>query len=174
MSHSLNRNGIPVSCATSTVFLSLALILSAVPAEAQSPSTAAIDAQVWAPVSLSVRNDDIAAMGAVYHPDAILVTNGATRRISEALAGWGRDMVANKAEGTTATVEFRFSKRQDNAETAFEIGMFKYTTTDKAGKSAPLYIHMEALLVKSGGKWLLIMERQLAAADEAAWNALPR
>jgi hypothetical protein len=32
---------------------------------------------------------------------------------------------------------------------------------------------MEALLVKTGGKWRMIMERQLEAVDEAAWNALP-
>lgn len=137
-------------------------------------SSAAIDRDVWAPVSASVANDDIVAMGKTYHPDAILVMRSGTRRISEALAGWGRDMVANKAKGITATVEFRFSQRQDDAETAFETGMFKYTTTDKAGVSTPRYIRMEALLVKTGGKWRMIMERQLEAADDAAWNALPR
>ena len=155
-------------------FASIALFLTVgAGAEAQTSSTAAIDYQVWAPVAASVKNDDIAAMGRVYHREAVLVMNGGTQRISEALAGWGKDMVANKGKGITATVEFRFSKRQDDAETAFEIGMFKYTTKDKAGVSTPRYVHMEALLVKSGGKWLLLMERQLAAADEAAWNALP-
>jgi ketosteroid isomerase-like protein len=128
---------------------------------------------VWAPVAASVKNDDIAAMGRVYHPDAILVMRSGTRRISDALAGWGKDMVANKAKGISATVEFRFSQRQDDAETAFETGMFNYATKDKAGVSSPRYIRMEALLVKVGGKWKLVMERQLEAVDEAAWNALP-
>ena len=137
-------------------------------------SSAAIDADVWKPVAASVANDDIVAMGKTYHPDAILVMRSGTKRISEALAGWGRDMVTNKGKGITATVEFRFSQRQDDGETAFETGMFKYTTKDKAGVTTPRYIRMEALLVKKGGKWLMMMERQLEAVDEAAWNALPR
>jgi len=138
-----------------------------------SSSSAAIDADVWKPVAASVANDDIATMGKTYHPDAILVMRSGTKRISEALSGWGKDMVTNKGKGITATVEFRFSQRQDDAETAFETGMFKYTTKDKAGVSTPRYIRMEALLVKTGGKWRMIMEHQLEAVDEAAWNALP-
>ena len=138
-----------------------------------SSSSAAIDADVWKPVAASVANDDIVAMGKTYHPDAILVMRSGTKRISEALVGWGKDMVTNKGKGITATVEFRFSLRQDDAETAFETGMFKYTTKDKAGVSTPRYIRMEALLVKTGGKWRMIMEHQLEAVDEAAWNALP-
>ena len=148
-------------------------VMTMTAAHAQSATSAAIDADVWKPVAASVANDDIVAMGKTYHPDAILVMRTGTRRISEALAGWGRDMVTNKGKGITATVEFRFSQRQDDAETAFETGMFKYTTKDKAGVSTPRYIRMEALLVKTGGKWRMIMERQLDAADEAAWNALP-
>jgi ketosteroid isomerase-like protein len=159
-----------------SVRTALALVMATVTnAAAQAnPNSAAIDAQVWKPVAASVANDDIAAMGRTYHPDAILVMSSGTRRISEALAGWGKDMVTNKAAGIKATVEFRFTKRQDDAETAFETGAFKYTTIDKAGKATPRYIKMEALLVKTGGKWLMIMERQLEAIDEAAWNAMPR
>ncbi|HKP30901.1 MAG TPA: hypothetical protein VJU15_15925 [Gemmatimonadales bacterium] len=152
----------------------LCLSLLVTPAGAQTnPNSAAIDRDVWAPVAASVKNDDIVAMGKTYHPDAILVMRSGTKRISEALAGWGRDMVTNKGKGITATVEFRFSQRQDDAETAFETGMFKYATRDKAGVSTPRYIKMEALLVKTGGKWKMIMEHQLEAVDEAAWNALP-
>jgi len=152
----------------------LSLTILVTPAHAQAnPNTVAIDKDVWAPVAASVKNDDIAAMGRVYHPDAVLVTRSGTKRISEALSGWGKDMVTNKGKGITATVEFRFSQRQDDAETAFETGMFKYATKDKAGVTTPRYIKMEALLVKSGGKWRMVMEHQLEALDEAAWNALP-
>ena len=152
--------------------LLIALLVTPLHAQAN-PNSAAIDRDVWGPVAASVRNDDIVAMGKTYHPDAILVMRTGTRRISDALAGWGKDMVTNKGKGITATVEFRFSQRQDDAETAFETGMFKYATRDKAGVSTPRYIKMEALLVKTGGKWKMIMEHQLEAVDEAAWNALP-
>ncbi len=145
-----------------------------VAAIAPSPSSAAIDADVWAPIAASVVNDDIAAMGRTYHPNAVLVSNDGTRSIASALAGWGKDMVANKAKGTRATVEFRFTKRQDDTETAFETGVFKYTVIDKAGVSTPSDRRLEALLVKRRGKWRIVMERQLEAVTEASWNAMPR
>lgn len=140
---------------------------------APSPTSAAIDADVWKPIAASVVNDDIGAMGRTYHPDAVLVSNDGTRSIASALAGWGKDMVANKAKGIRATVEFRFTKRQDDTETAFETGVFKYTVIDKAGVSTPSYRRLEALLVKRQGKWRIVMERQLDAVTEATWNAIP-
>ena len=139
---------------------------------AHSQAAAAIDAEVWGPIAASVVHDDIAAMGRVYHPQAVLVTNSGTRPISQALAGWGKDMVTNKAKGTRATVEFRFTKRQDDAETAFEAGVFKYTAIDKAGVSTPSYRRLEALLVRHEGKWLIVMERQLDAVTEAVWDGM--
>jgi len=156
-----------------TSLLSLSILVAGIAVPKQKgPTTAAIDAEVWAPIAASVVNDDIAAMGRLYHPDAILVTETGTRRIGDALTGWGKDIVANKSKGIRAKVEFRFSKRQDDAETAFETGIFKYTVTDKAGVSTPRYRRLEALLVKSGGKWRIIMERQREATDEAGWNAV--
>ncbi|MCC7323521.1 MAG: hypothetical protein IT358_06815, partial [Gemmatimonadaceae bacterium] len=97
--------------ATALLSLGLPVFLAAV---AQNPTSAAINADVWTPLAASVVNDDIAAMGRTYHPDAVLVSNDGTRSIASALAGWGKDMVANKAKGTHATVEFRFTKRQDD------------------------------------------------------------
>ncbi|MFN8517753.1 MAG: nuclear transport factor 2 family protein [Chloroflexia bacterium] len=154
---------------------SLALAASTLLATpAQSPTTAAINADVWSAVAASVVHDDIAAMGRTYHPDAVLVSEGGTRSIATALAGWGKGMVDNKAKGIHATVEFRFTKRQDDAETAFETGVFKYTLIDKAGVITPSYRRLEALLVKRQGKWRILMERQLDAVTEAEWNAIPR
>lgn len=147
-----------------------AAVLTATPISAQ--STAAIDADVWKPIAASVVNDDIAAMGRPYHPEAVVVFTTGTKRIADALAGWGKDIVANKANGTHATVEFRFTKRQDDANTAFEAGVFKYTVIDKAGKSTPEYRQLESLLVKHDGHWKILMERQLNAVTEAEWKAM--
>lgn len=161
--------------------IALALILglaTPIGALAQAPrpqaTSAAIDADVWGPVAASVVNSDIVAMGRVYHPDAVLVSSTGTRPIRAALDGWGKDMVTAKAAGTRATVEFRFTRRQDDTESAFETGVFKYTVIDKAGKATPSYRQLETLLVKHQGKWRILMERQLEAVTEAAWNALPR
>jgi ketosteroid isomerase-like protein len=153
--------------------LATTVAVTGLPLGAQ-PTSAAIDADVWKPVSASVVNRDIVAMGRVYHPDAVLVSGTGTQSIRAALDGWGKGMVEEKAKGNRATVEFRFSRRQDNATTAFEAGIFKYTVFDKAGVATPSYRQLETLLVKHQGRWVILMERQLDAVNEAAWNALPR
>lgn len=152
--------------------LALAVCVTA-PAGAAGPSTADIDRQVWQAVAKSVVDDDIVAMGRVYHPAAVLVSKDGTTPIATALDRWGRDMVTAKTNGVKASVEFRFTTRQDDATTAFEAGAFRYATTDKAGVTTPGYVRFEALLVKGAGGWQMVMERQLEAITESAWNALP-
>jgi protease II len=83
-------------------------------------------------------------------------------------------MVTAKKNGDRAFVEFRFTTRQDDATTAFEAGAFRYGIVDKAGSSTPSYVRFEALLVKTSAGWQMVMERQLEAITESAWNALPR
>ncbi len=148
--------------------------LAGVPAGAAAPSSADIDRQVWQAVAKSVVDDDIVAMGRVYHPAAVLVSKDGTRPIAAALDGWGRDMVTAKKNGVRAAVDFRFTTRQDDVTTAFHAGAFRYATTDKAGVTTPGYVRFEALLVKSPGGWQILMERQLEAITESTWNALPR
>ncbi len=143
------------------------------PVLALAQSSAEIDRQVWQAVARSVVDHDIVAMGRVYHPAAVLVSLKGTTPISAALERWGRDMVTAKAKGDRASVEFRFTTRQDDATTAFEAGAFRYATTDKAGVSTPGYVRFEALLVKGAGGWQMVMERQLDAITEREWNALP-
>jgi hypothetical protein len=138
------------------------------------PSTQDIDRTVWTVISKTVAEDDIVGMGKLYAPDAVLVTPKETTPIKQALDRWGRDMVAAKGRGDRATVEFRFSVRQDNATTAFEAGMFKYTQITKADVSKPQYIPFEALLVKTGGQWRMLMERQLPALTQAEWDKLAK
>jgi ketosteroid isomerase-like protein len=152
------------------------LVAWAAPLSAQGtePSSGAIDAQVWTTVSTTVVAHDLAGMAATYHPAAVLVTPQGTMPIARALAGWGQAMEAMKRNGSQASVAFRFSLRQDGAETAFESGMFNYAVTDSAGATTRYIIPFEALLVRQDSRWLIVMERQFAAADEAAWNALAR
>jgi ketosteroid isomerase-like protein len=113
-------------------------------------------------------------MGRVYHPAAVLVSNTGTTPIASALERWRKDMVTARANGAKASVAFRFTRRQDDATTAFEAGAFRYATTDKAGVETPGYVRFEALLVKTPDGWRMVMERQLDAITEAQWNALPR
>jgi len=135
-------------------------------------SSAAIDKQVWSAISASVVDQDIGAMAATYHPNAVVVTPGRTVPARTQLPQWGEDMETAKARGETATVEFRFTKRLDNAETAFETGMFKYTVVDGAGKATSYHVPMEALLVHVNGRWVVVMEHQFAAVTPQEWEAL--
>ena len=135
-------------------------------------STREIDRDVWSVVSRTVVESDIEGMAAVYHGDAVLVFGNRTVPAVDQLAKWGRDMQEAERAGTSATVSFRFTQRQDDEKTAFEAGMFKYTTTEPSGARTSYHVPFEVLLVNKDGKWLIVMERQLEAADEAAWAAL--
>ena len=152
----------------------LAVWAAPLSAQGAEPSSGAIDAQVWSVVSTTVVEHDIAGMAATYHPDAVVVTPQGTMPVARALAGWGQSMETMKGNGSRAAVAFRFSLRQDGAETAFESGMFNYAVTDSAGATTRYIIPFEALLVRKDGRWLIVMERQFAAADETAWNAMAR
>jgi uncharacterized protein (TIGR02246 family) len=153
-----------------TLCLLLCLGIGSVFAEDTTASD--IDRDVWSVVSKTVVEADIDGMAATYHPDAVFVSTGGTSSIAEQLAKWGRDMEEAKGAGTSATVAFRFTNRQDDDATAFETGMFKYTVTAPSGEETSYRVPFEALLVKQGGKWLILMERQLGSADEDAWAAL--
>ena len=150
----------------------LLIYLSAAGSVGAGTTAEEIDRDVWAAVSRTVVEKDIKGMSAVYHTDAVLVGGNGTVPIAGPLAKWGQDMEAAREAGTSESVSFRFTHRQDDETTAFETGMFRYTVTDPAGAEMSYYIPFETLLVKREGKWLILMERQLEAADEAAWATL--
>lgn len=153
-------------------------LVSVVSAGASQTSTATsardIDRDVWSVFVATVAADDIVGMGRVYFPDGVLVTPTKTQPIKDTLDGWGRDMVAAKARGDKATVEFRFSRRQDDGTTAFDAGIFKYTVIAKSGVSTPKFYPFEELMVKTNGKWRVLMERQFAMVTQDAWDKLPK
>ena len=130
-----------------------------------------IDNQVWAVISRTVQDDDIQGMAAVYHPDAVLVSEKGTVPIADQLGKWGRDMETQKLAGTRASAEFKFDVRQDGPTTAFQSGVFRYATQGKSEPEQAVYVRFENLLIKQDGKWLILMERQLGLVDEADWTA---
>jgi ketosteroid isomerase-like protein len=157
-----------------TVAAALWSVLAASALAQTSPASSArdIDREIWSVFSATVAAADIVGMAQAYAPQAVLVTPKGTTPIGETLDRWGRDMVVAKERGDKATVEFRFSLRQDDSATAFQAGIFKYTVIAKSGASTPQFIPFEALLVKTGGKWRVLMERQLAAVTQADWDKL--
>ena len=163
----------PKRIATIAVVLWSILVISA-GASQTPPVSSEIDRGIWSVFTATVANEDIVGMGRVYFPEAVLVTPKGTTPIKQTLERWGRDMAAAKARGDKATVEFRFSLRQDDSTTAFEAGLFKYTVITKAGVSTPQFVPFEVLLVKSNGAWRVLMERQFAAVAQADWDKLAK
>ena len=61
-------------------------------------------------------------------------------------------------------------RRHDGVET----GIFKYTVIEKSGASSSKFYPFEQLLVKTNGKWRVLMERQFAEVTQDAWDKLPK
>jgi uncharacterized protein (TIGR02246 family) len=134
-------------------------------------SSKEIDADVWSVVAATVAAGDLNGMAATYHPDAVLVNSTMTASIKQTLVRWGEGMAKAKREGTRSTVAFRFTRRQDGPDTAFETGIFALTEVNAAGVSTTRYIPLECLLVKYNGHWRILMERQFDDSQRA-WEKL--
>jgi len=155
---------------TSMCLTTLFLMASSIACFADDLVSAEIDTTIWNLISRTVIDNDIIGMAGAYHSDAVLVTQKATFPIATTLDRWGKDMEEMAIAGSTAEVSFRFTQRMDNAETAFESGMFRYVLTDIEGTEQVSIFAFEALLVKKDEQWKILMERQLREVDEAAWS----
>lgn len=142
-----------------------------------SPGTAAlaeIDAY-WREVERSVREGDHAAYCATVHPDAVIISGSkqASYPLEQALLRWQKDFENTKSGELKGDVRFRFAKRYRDTETALESGVFRYISMPREGAPTTDYVAFEALLVKKDDRWLMLMENQVGAVTEEAWEALP-
>jgi ketosteroid isomerase-like protein len=135
-------------------------------------TTAELDAY-WAEVSRTVETGDFEAYAALYHADAVIVSNFTTdsHPIENALEGWEQGFIDTKAGRTKASVSFRFSQRLNDGVTAHETGIFNYRFEAASGQVTDQYVHFEGLLVKKDG-WKMMMEYQKSPASVEEWNAL--
>jgi ketosteroid isomerase-like protein len=126
----------------------------------------------WAEVSRTVAEGDFEAYKATYHPDAILVSglSNSSHLISKAFANWEQGFLDTRSGKMAASVEFRFTQRLNDDDTAHETGLFKYVATPADGEPDVSYNRFEALLINQGG-WKTIMEFQRSSATQAEWDA---
>ena len=127
----------------------------------------------WAEVSRTVTEGDFEGYAALYHEDAVLVSNfsNSSTPIANALAGWKQGFLDTRAGKMTAGVTFRFSQRYSDGETAHETGIFRYAATPAGGEPNVQFIHFEALMVKKDG-WKMVMEYQKSPATAEEWESL--
>jgi hypothetical protein len=128
----------------------------------------------WKEVSRTVREGDFEGYKATCHPDGILIAGSkqTSYLLSDALKKWKPNFTKAKEGTMKASVEFRFSRRWGDTNTAHETGMFRYAETDAEGKEQIAYINLVALLIKKDGKWLVLMENQASEGTIADWKKL--
>lgn len=136
--------------------------------------TDALD-RYWAALAKSAKDGDFNGMKSLYHEDAVMVKMDTTISISEAFKyRWKKEIMEVKDGKRANTLAFRFSKRLGNHITAFEQGIYHYTSieTSTGNTLGDSYIHFETLLVKVKGEWVATMEYQKTEATEEEWKAL--
>ena len=151
----------------------LFVLLAFVPFSADAQVNPEID-ELWARVAQSVATGDPDLYMSTYHPDAIFVSQrrGITRTIVEDVEA-NREVWAETADGRAVrSVEFRFTERLHNENSAHETGIFRYASTEADGVERAVLIHFQAALVRKDGEWLQLLELQTTDATEAEWEAV--
>lgn len=133
--------------------------------------------QYWNNLSRTVREGDFIGYKEAYHEDAVVIfavgKNKTSVSIAEALDNWKEGFLETKEGKRKDNVDFRFSQRLGNEDTAHETGIFHFTSKNSDGETTSnSYIHFEMLLVKRNGEWLSLMEYQKSIATAAEWEAL--
>lgn len=128
----------------------------------------------WTEVSRTVNEGDFEGYAATCHPDGVLVSGkkGTSYLLAKALQKWKTEFDQTKDGTMKASVDFRFSQRWGDTDTAHEIGMFRYAQKVGDAKETVAYIHLEALLVKKEGRWKILMENQKSEGTIEEWKSL--
>ncbi|MBO3697728.1 nuclear transport factor 2 family protein [Roseivirga sp. E12] len=131
----------------------------------------------WERLNQSVIEGDFEAYKKCFHKDAVIVFASGEYKtsvpIAVALKGWEQGFKDVKEGKTKVNVEFRFSQRMGDETTAYETGMFIYTSTDNASKATNKFIiPFDMLLVKRNNQWYGMMEVQKPLATQEEWDAL--
>ena len=130
--------------------------------------------RVWSELILSVKKGDFSKYKTFYHEDAVLIsqTDQTSSTIKDAFIRWEEGFRLTRSGKIKTNLEVRFKKRLTDKKTFFEEGVLKYSTIDSQGNKNLSYLAFEALWIKRGEKWLMIMENQKSFLDEFEWNKL--
>ena len=130
--------------------------------------------RVWSELILSVKKGDFSRYKTFYHEDAVLIsqTDQTSSTIKDAFIRWEEGFRLTRSGKIKTNLEVRFKKRLADKKTFFEEGVLKYWTIDSQGNKNLSYLAFEALWIKRGEKWLMIMENQKSFLDEFEWNKL--
>ena len=128
----------------------------------------------WIEAERQVKEGDFEAYSTSFHHDAILV-NGISKNsipIKKALDGWEKGFKNTRLRKMKASVEFRFSESILGTSSAYQKGIFFYTSERTEQSPVSVFIHFEVLLTKSNDIWKILMEYQKEYATHEDWNRL--
>ena len=130
--------------------------------------------RVWSELVQSVKKGDFSKYKTFYHEDAVLISqaNQTTATIKDAFVRWEEGFRQTRSGKIKTNLEVRFKKRLADKKTCFEEGMLKYWTTDSEDNENISYLEFEAVWIKKGKEWLMIIENQKSFLDEIEWNKL--
>jgi ketosteroid isomerase-like protein len=129
--------------------------------------------ELYREIQRTVAEADFEGMANTYHPDAVVVTTELTHPVADVIERWKTEGEAFAREGGEANVDFRFSSRLTGEGTAFDTGIFRYSTIDTDGTRTVYYTHFENLAIQKDGVWQTMMEHQVNKATESEWDQLP-
>ena len=127
----------------------------------------------WADVVNSVTQWSTAAQKATYHPDAVgaygTAASYTTRLVWAEFAAREADSASTANPARQRILEFRFSSRVHNANTAHEVGLYHFWAEGREH----YYGRVDSYLVKRDGSWLILVEIQFEpAVTKAEWDAM--
>ena len=136
----------------------------------------AVDTDVWIPFSKAY-SDMKADPYIALHSKSLIRIMGDVRYVEP----YG-DFVKNmntmfdnlSKQKAKISIEFRFTERIVNADTASERGFYEFTITDAAGRKTKIYSRFHTFLKKEGGKWKIVMDydsNERGTVNEAAFKA---
>jgi hypothetical protein len=129
--------------------------------------------EFWQKISTTVKEGNFKSYSSHYHPDAVLVhINKEIVPINKVLKLWKEDFIRTKEGQIDSSVSFRFSERSGNETTAFEKGIFCYTTVESSGKINDQFAFFEAILIKKNNQWQMLVEHQKSLATKEDWETL--
>ena len=130
----------------------------------------------WAEMARTLSEGDFEGMQSLYHPDAIWEGgSGDSLTISlesEPLLAFKPFLEEVRAGNRRAGIEFRFSSRNYDENTAHEIGVMRSHDEPEGQERTYRYWRLDSYLVKKG-TWMMLIENQTNfVLTESDWTAL--
>lgn len=126
-----------------------------------------INDQVWKPFISTFSNLDAKGFLAVHSKDVVRSSRDAKQILtwSEYLELQEKTNKRIVTDGLSMTLDLHFTERIATSDRAIDVGIYKTTMTDKAGKSQSYYGRFHVVLRKENGVWKILVDTDSSEGD---------